>query len=167
MAYRLLNESIKSEQSVEKLRENRISIFGFMAFSTFVMAGALFITIKQKPEDAIKVNVAFLPNEPKALGMMDFSIAGLPQEVPTEGVLSGVELKNDRAITFNLSRMNQRMTGLEGDMDSLRANVKSLLADKEGLQSQVNLFAKEKADAVLLNQEITLTRETIEEESGI
>lgn len=180
MAYRLLSGSIKTEQSIEKLRENRISIFGFMAFSTFVMAGALFITIKQKPEEVVKVNVAFLPNDPKALDMLDFSIAGLPQQLPAAGVLSDVELKEGRGIIVNLNRMNQHMNGLENNLNrleqlkttlegiqaSLMADKEALTADKLGLQSQLNLFIKEKAESVLETQDITITEQTRQEESG-
>ena len=173
MAYRLLADAIKSEQDIEKLKVNRTSIFGFMAFSTFVMAGALYITLTQERDHEIEVNVAFLPNEPKSLKMLDFSVAGLPVDLPNEGILKKLALKNDRAITFNLNRMNTHMNGLENNVSNLESKSASLLADKTaleadklGLRSQLDLFMKEKVEQVLNQQHLSVSDQTREEESG-
>jgi|GEM_PF-5272075 len=180
MAYRLMAKTMETEQDIERLKVKRTSIFGFMAFSTLVMAGSLFTFLSDKPDEAIKVNVAFLPKEEKALGMLDFSVAGIPVDVPDAGVLSDFELKNERGITFNLNRMNNRMGNLESNIETLNAirtsleNVQaSLEADKSaleqekiGLRSQLDLFIKEKAETVLQEQNISLSEAVIEEESG-
>ncbi len=180
MAYRLMADTIKSEQDIEKLKVNRTSIFGFMAFSTFVMAGALYITLTQERDNAIEVNVAFLPSEAKSLEMLDFSVAGLPVQVPSEGVLTKLPLKNGRAITFNLNRMKSRMTGLESNVASLKeikdsletvraslqADKSALEADKVGLRSQLEIFMKEEVERVLSQQNLNISQQTRNEESG-
>lgn len=87
MAYRLLANTVKSEQDIEKLKVNRTSVFGFMVFSTFVMAGALYLNLPKESDGVIKVNIAFLPSDPTALEMLDFSVANIHIDVPEEGVL--------------------------------------------------------------------------------
>jgi hypothetical protein len=166
MAYRLLTDSIKSEQDIEKLKVNRTSVFGFMAFSTFVMAGALYLNLPKESDGVIKVNIAFLPSDPAALEMLDFSVANVRIDVPEQGVLQELELKNDRGVTVDLNRMNTHLVDLKKDKQSLEANNTSLEKDKLGLRSQLDLFIKEKAETVLEAENIVVSQQTRDEESG-
>lgn len=173
MAYRLLADTIKSEQDIEKLKVNRTSVFGIMAFSTFVMVGALYLNLPKESDGVIKVNIAFLPSDPTSLEMLDFSVANVRIDVPEEGVLEKLELKNDRGVTVDLNRMNTHMVDLKKDRQnlqtkkaSLEADNTALEADKLGLRSQLDLFMKEQVETVLKQENIIVSQQTRDEENG-
>jgi hypothetical protein len=82
-------------------------------------------------------------------------------------------LKNNRGVTVDLNRMNTHMVDLKKDRQtlqtkkaSLEADNTALEADKLGLRSQLDLFMKEQVETVLQQENIIVSQQTRDEESG-
>lgn len=173
MAYRLMDETMKSEQDIERLKVKRTSIFGFMVFSTLVMAGSLFIFISQLNKQAISVDVAVLPENKNTIEMMRLTFAGRPVKVTEEGGAKNISISADDVVTVNFDKLTNKMDKLHSTVALSSDKLSQVIEDRDKFKVQnanlittLNQFMVPTVQTALGESEINITDELIELEAG-
>jgi hypothetical protein len=167
MAYQLMAETMRVEKDIERLKVKRTSIFGFMAFSTLVMAGSLYIFITQMEKKEIFVDVTVLPDDTETIKKMRLTFAGRTVKVTENGTAEKISISADDIVTVDIDDLKDDMDDQGEQIATLKASEEALNKDKVALSNQIALFKRQTQEDTLRNEGIVVTESLIEEESGL